>query len=583
MKRLIFHRHYRHTEMLLNMLCNKLFSRQHMKRFFLWSLLTALCGGVFPLAAENRTACHPNVNPLDLSFQRLAVRRFIFSNNIVLNEFVPSEIVAFESMHPAFTLSDGDEPRLHDSFRGIVANGQLLLNADTGNTPTSIYMGGVNPYATYEVDIASFMIGKKPIEMGIELARLGLRDRIQVITRHTKSDREVCLRIYEDNILKSEKKYPFTLSSETFTLRVQLYGRTLGIFLTQNHQTQYIAHVLPKEHFGEVLDFRRVKTAADCTFNLFTNLEGEVRISGARSYLSPGIGQADIRLVSYEDLSPFLDNGRLWFTFSCRGIDTAQGVQGVLSLDPSVFDIRFEGMIVFDHGDGLLRNDYASHLFFDRNVGEWRAYVCDFGGSAHKEGRTRPGLITAISSKDPRKGYSVMKASLIDSSFIDGHNEDPCIFFDSETGKWRLLTSAFINGTITSRTFESDKWNGKFSIVAPPIATNSTGTSIQRIGSKHYALMGGLGNLRIHSYPDLTELGELKLKLQPHWPKPAGRVWASVVPLPEGYPYRYVLLTMDRPNFPGIKEHNWSYGALYFYGANPENISSENYEFKTIK
>ena len=25
---------------------------------------------------------------------------------------------------------------------------------------------------------------------------------------------------------------------------------------------------------------------------------------------------------------------------------------------------------------------------------------------------------------------------------------------------------------------------------------------------------------------------------------------------------------MDRPNFPGIKGANWSYGALYFYGAN---------------
>ena len=172
-----------------------------------------------------------------------------------------------------------------------------------------------------------------------------------------------------------------------------------------------------------------------------------------------------------------------------------------------------------------------------------------------------------------------MKAALVDSSFIDGHNEDPCIFYDNEVKKWRLLTSAFIHGTITSRTFESDQWNGKFKVVAPPTKTNSTGTSIQRIGNKHYALMGGLGNLRIHRYPDLEEIGELKLNLQPHWPKPAGRVWASVVPLPEGYPYRYVLLTMDRPNFPRITVANWSYGAIYFYGANPDDISSGKYEF----
>jgi hypothetical protein len=34
----------------------------------------------------------PNVHPLDLEFQRLSVRRFIFSNNIKLSEFVPYEM-----------------------------------------------------------------------------------------------------------------------------------------------------------------------------------------------------------------------------------------------------------------------------------------------------------------------------------------------------------------------------------------------------------------------------------------------------------------------------------------------------------
>ncbi|MDR1860849.1 MAG: hypothetical protein LBR06_08040, partial [Bacteroidales bacterium] len=75
-------------------------------------------------------------------------------------------------------------------------------------------------------------------------------------------------------------------------------------------------------------------------------------------------------------------------------------------------------------------------------------------------------------------------------------------------------------------------------------------------------------NLRVHSFPELAFLGYLNLDLQPHWPKTAGRIWAQVVPLPEGYPYRYILLTMDRPNFPGITKPTWSYGALYFYGAN---------------
>ena len=102
---------------------------------------------------------------------------------------------------------------------------------------------------------------------------------------------------------------------------------------------------------------------------------------------------------------------------------------------------------------------------------------------------------------------------------------------------------------------------------APPIGANATGTTLSRIGSKVYALMGGHGNLRAHAYPSLAELGEISMDLQPHWPKPAGRIWAGIVPLPEGYPHRYVLLTMDRANFPEIKPPTWSYGALYLYGA----------------
>lgn len=542
-------------------------------------ILFLLIVSVSSLAQSNADK-QPDIDPLDLTFQRLAVRRFIFSNNINLCQLVPSEIVAFKSMHPAFRVSENTSPVADENFRPHIEKGKLSLDPASGENSTSIYVGGINPYATYEVDIESISLETgKETEVGLEFAHMSLRNRIQVIYKASDSKKGLFLKIYKDNKLIKESLFSEELPNEAFSLQVQLYGRTLGVFTTQNGVTKYMGHIPVSEHFGDVLDFRKIATLTDCTFNLVSNLKGKVLINSACSYLSSGIGQADIRLISYEDMSPYMEDGRLWFTFSCRGIDTPQSSQGVLSLDPSVFDIRFEGMIVFDHGDGLLRNDYASHLFFDRNAKEWRAYVCDFGGSAHKEGRTHTGLLTATSPKDPRKGFSVMKASRIEDGYIDNHNEDPCIFYDSNVKKWRLLACIFADGHVTSRMLESDTWNGKFKTITQPIGTNSTGTSIQKIGDKYYALMGGHGNLRIHSYPDLKELGELKLNLQPHWPEPAGRIWASVVPLPQGYPYRYILLTMDRPNFPGITERNWSYGALYFYGANPKDISSADYEF----
>lgn len=535
----------------------------------------------FVLCTQGIIADKPDLDPLDLEFKRLAVRRFIFSNNINLCEFEPSQIVAFKSMHPAFLVSETDSAVSDDNFNPRIEKGVFVLDAGAGDNPASVYVGGVNPYATYEINIDKIKGGGQPTEIGIELARTGLRDRIQFIAQKSAGENGIFLRIFSDNELIREINCNKDVPEEAFSLKIQLYGRTLGMFITEHGETEFLGSVPVKEHFGDIIDFRKLTTAHQSTFNIFSNLQGRAEVRNARSYLSAGMGQADIRLISYEDLSPYIDdNGRLWFTFSCRGIDTPQSTQGVLSLDPSVFDIKFEGMIVFDHGDGMLRNDYASHLFYDRNAREWRAYVCDFGGSYNFEGRAKTGLITATSNKDPRRGFSVMKAARVEPHQIEGHNEDPCIFYDKKEKKWKLLTSAFVDNNITSRTYEGEEWNGTFKPVQMPIKINSTGTSIQWIGNQLYAFMGGTGNLRVHTYPDLEELGEIKMDFQPHWPKPAGRVWASIVPLPAGYPYRYVLLTMDRANFPEIKGANWSYGALYFYGANPDDISSERYEFR---
>lgn len=181
-----------------------------MKRLFL-SLLFFVLFYDFILSASDTIHTKPDVNPLDLSFQRLAVRRFIFSNNLILNEFVPSEIVAFESMHPAFTVSDSHVPKVAESFVSHIDDGKLILDSEAGNQSISIYMGGVNPYATYEIDVDSYNLGVVPTEIGIELARMGLRDKVQVVSKLSAQGNEIFFRLYEGNKLKREIKYGNTL------------------------------------------------------------------------------------------------------------------------------------------------------------------------------------------------------------------------------------------------------------------------------------------------------------------------------------------------------------------------------------
>jgi hypothetical protein len=169
----------------------------------------------------------------------------------------------------------------------------------------------------------------------------------------------------------------------------------------------------------------------------------------------------------------------------------------------------------------------------------------------------------AIESKtDPRFGFSVMKATPFG---MVGDIEDPHLLFDRLANKWRMLTCENING-YKAVVLESDHWNRAFKRIAGPVVHNSTGTSIQKIGGKRYCFSGSSERkIFIYSYPDLKELGTLNMDLPP-WDKTSGtRVWPNVLQLPEGYPFRYVALMMDRYQYPYQHGKHWSYGAVYLY------------------
>lgn len=113
---------------------------------------------------------------------------------------------------------------------------------------------------------------------------------------------------------------------------------------------------------------------------------------------------------------------------------------------------------------------------------------------------------------------------------------------------------------------ESDHWNKDYKQIAGPVTHNSTGTSMHKINGINYCFSGSKEReIFIYTYPDLKEAGTLNMDLPP-WTETSGtRVWPNVIQLPDGYPFKYVALMMDRFNYPGMKGPNWTYGALYLY------------------
>src|SRR5690606_12808728 len=213
--------------------------------------------------------------------------------------------------------------------------------------------------------------------------------------------------------------------------------------------------VIGQVDFNAYTDLRAKDRIHSFQSNLFVGLtSGQVAINRAEAALTTGMGLADIRPITYEDGAPFLDDGRLWYTMSIRGRALPHHIQGVFSMNPTVFDVKLEGVILFDRQDGLLSNEIASHIFYDRTQRIWRGITTGFSAYANPD-KEKKQLLAVESKRDPRFGYSVMSAVPFG---VVGDIEDPHILYDENMGKWRILTCENIDG-YQAIMLESDFWN----------------------------------------------------------------------------------------------------------------------------
>lgn len=505
------------------------------------------------LLPEYATSQIAPITPQDITFVRQSVQRFVFDESlqIPLASLSPKGVIGLSAMHPQY--------HFLDQQASVQIENNLLAIHSERPTQTSIWFGGFNPFATYSINFSD-LSGEG--EVGFEFASQDKSTRFLVtIQFRNQNVLDVRQRITIDSNLISDSSIATNLEKTTnldnSTLILQMLGSGLTVYLRDNGLPKAIA----QSEFASTIDLRSTSIIQNFQTSLFTGLQyGTLIIEQASSVLSSGIGLADIRAITYEDGSPLLDQGRLWYTMTIRGRGLPHPLQGVFSLNPTVFDIKFEGVILFDRNDGILRNEVASHLFFDRNEQIWRGVTTGFSAYAKKDEHKQ--LLAIESKKDPRFGFSVMKASPFG---MVGDIEDPHILYDDEAGKWRMLTCKNYDG-YKAIMMESDSWNSGYIQIAGPVSHNSTGTSIQKIGDTLYGFSGSQDRkIYTYSYPDLKETGILKMDLPP-WDAESGtRVWPNVVQLPEGYPFQFVALMMDRFNYPRIEGPQWTYGALYLY------------------
>ncbi|KAA5545488.1 hypothetical protein FYK55_07530 [Roseiconus nitratireducens] len=501
----------------------------------------------------------PEVDPQSLEFRRQATRRMIFdrSEQIPLALLDPDKIVGFDLMHPAIAEQQGET-----SF--VLGDGRLKLATSEGATSTR-WVGGFNPFATYEVSLRRFE-GSGQIGLRFDDTRQDNHLSACIIVDHGKYQ-AVRWVVVKDGKEVSRQEFAWPSDAETsgaVRLRVQMLAVGANLYI----ESQGTSHLVGYPDFNEHLELRRKELVRRFEFGLFSDLQANAaaEIDEVTSALTPGCGQADIRAITTRDGAPLLDQGRVWLTMTVRGRALPHPLQGVFSMNPSVFDLRFEGIIVFDMGDGLWRNELASHLFFDEPSGQWRGWTTGFSAFGATSQKEEKAILAVWSDRDPRRGFSVMQARPIG---LAGQHEDPHGVYDADAKKWRLLLSERA-GKYRAGMWESDRWDDGYERLAGPVEMDSTGTLIQTIGASRYVFFGSADRkVYIRTYPDLEPVGELKMRLPP-WNENTGtRIWPNIIPLPSGYPAPYIALMMDRQNYADMPDRNWTYGAMYLFHAHP--------------
>ncbi len=528
--------------------------------------IAAVMGAVVPVEAVSADkSAAAVVDPTKLEFRLLSSRRFMLDNELILSEFVPSAVVRPSLQNPVIPVEGKAAPKVR------YANGAASFEVgDAAGAEGSVFIGAYFPGVHFSADVRSLSSGSAAL---LELVSY---------------DRSICIRMraepgktVEFSELVDGKPVEFglkcaqTVPAPPFRLSMVTAGPTILLAVRKDD----VVSILGSVTLDNEPDIRRKDLAGTlkCAAGAALPAGGTAVLERAAVTLTAGVGQADFRIVTEgPTCRPYMEGDRIFCTFSARA--GMKYTKSVASFNPTLFDFKMEGILLTNYGDGdnLLRNDGVNHLFRDSD-GTWKGIAVGWSTTAHNlsaKSRTGSGLVVCESKENPLHGIHVLKARPL--VIGDGlKSEDPYFTFDPETNRWRLATSTITpKKGLRAHLWESDRWDGPYTRIAGPVPYDSTGCQIMDFGGAKYVMTANAKWLRpVYSYPSLDYVGEWQADFIPYNRECGyGRIFPAFAEMPESFPYRYIMLTMDRQNFPGMPKPNWTYGGMYLYGANPPPV-----------
>lgn len=489
------------------------------------------------------SSCKQTLSPLDLHFKKDYQVRNFYNSSVLLSKLDLSQNVLDDLIYPQSHLSaPGCDFRQDVQVLHISNNSEAVQES-------YVNLGKLYNYAAIEIDIQ-----KQTHKSATASAILSLykddNNRFVITQRDIDAlNKKITLEIFKSG----SRVLNQTLSEEGVTapntLRVHLTGKFLNVLLVKNEEWSVLGSFDVSEHFElrdkSILDQFSVRAGAKLG-------SGEsISISKLQQYLTCGTAQADPKVLHYEDGAPIIEGNLIWVAMTTRAYDT-QLYQGIYSYNLETKEWKITGTMVFNKGDGLIRQWSASDIFFDRTDQKWKIFTV-----SHRDDHM---LYSGETTADPRNGLVEIACSKVKYASV-GNEEDPSVIYDSNVGKWRMAVCKAKDGYQTIL-MEADTWNGVWKQIAIYKPTSSTGILIQKIGGKRYVFIGRGDTpcpLEVLSYPGMEKVGELNLSEHPI----GKNVWPAIIPVTKDIGTAYYLLTFDRDAWTGQR----TYGNIHWYAA----------------
>ena len=284
-----------------------------------------------------------------------------------------------------------------------VEGGRIAFSADEPGERARL-IGRFFPYASSEVCVDA---------LDGEGARVGLEFAARSGSAYTEGDApglcvfveragaEVC--VCHEEFVGGRSLGVVRHGTRAFTPGGVLFVSAHGAFFDVSLGREFVC-TIQAEGFSDIC---RRSAFMNAGVSLYVALPagGRAAVSRAESFLDGGLSHADMKPVRYEDGTPILENGRLFLTLSSRL--QAGAYQYVVSWNPSTCELRPEGAIFFDYGDGRWCADVAISLIYHRDRREWL-----FWATAFSHGHI---LCHGTSAGDPRFGITVLDATLMEA------------------------------------------------------------------------------------------------------------------------------------------------------------------------